>query len=99
MGMPMQTHLRPRGRHHIERRLKGFRRPRHAKFDKPAPKMPKDVLGSCKPLQEKVDDFHLASQAVPELVPKFEGLMLAQALIVFPGIIIGCLGCWWGKDA
>merc|ERR1712045_460479 len=65
----------------------------------PAPKMPKDVLGNCKPTEEHIMNFHLASQAVPELVPKFEGLLLARALIIFPAIIISCLGCWWGKDA
>lgn len=63
------------------------------------PPQPKDVLASCKPFVDSIKNFHKASKMVPELVPKFEGLLFVKAMLILPAIIISCLGCVWGKEA
>lgn len=44
-------------------------------------------------------NFHEASIGGVVMLPKFEGFILVKTLIPLPGILLGCLGFFWGKGA
>ena len=60
---------------------------------------PADVFASCRPDTEYIEGFHKASEKVPELVPKFECMMLVNAVLLIPAAVVSCLGCMWGRAA
>jgi len=59
---------------------------------------PADVFGTCSPLIDGMEKFHVIAEVAPSVGPQIAALLVFKAVFTVVATVLTCMGFCWGKE-